>query len=75
MPTDYENLLTRRSAILTELAALTSSSAGGGLNHTALGRSFDHVGYKDGLYRELEMIKGLISAAEGPVDDSVQGYA
>jgi len=75
MPTDLENLLARRSAILAELAALTSTSAGGGLNHTALGRSFDHVGYKDGLYRELAQIKELIGSLEGPIDDSVQGYA
>lgn len=75
MPTDYENLVTRRSAILAELAAMTSTSAGGGLNHTALGRSFDHVGYKDGLYRELAMIKEQLGALEGPIDDSVQGFA
>lgn len=64
MPSDLENLRTRRSAILAELAALTSTSQGGRVNQTAMGRSFDHVGYKDGLYRELEAIDKLIANAD-----------
>ena len=34
------------------------------MNQTAMGRSFDHVGYKDGLYRELESIDRLIANAD-----------
>lgn len=75
MPTDLENLQTRRSAILVELAAVSPSTAAGKVNHTALGRSFDFVGYKKGLYDELEYIEQRIAALEGPIDDSVQGYA
>lgn len=34
------------------------------MNQTAMGRSLDHVGYKDGLYRELESIDRLIANAD-----------
>ena len=63
MPTDLENLQTRRSAIYTELAAITSTAAGGLPNSDAGG--IDHVGYKDGLYRELEQINAQIATASG----------
>lgn len=66
MATDLENLQTRKSAIMTELAAITSTAAGGKPNSSAGG--IDHVGYKDGLYRELREIDTLITAAEGPFE-------
>ena len=47
-------LQTRRDAILDELAALTSTLAGGKPNATACG--VDHMGYKKSLYDELKMI-------------------
>jgi len=47
-------LNTRRDSILDELAALTTTTAGGKPNASQTG--VDHVGYKDGLYRELEFI-------------------
>jgi hypothetical protein len=62
--TDLENLQTRRSAILAELAAIDTSSAGGLPNSQAGG--IDHIGYKRGLYEELEKINQMIAAAEGP---------
>mgnify|MGYP001564194900 CR=1 FL=1 len=75
MATDLENLATRRSAILTELAALIATAAGGKPNSTAGG--IDHVGYKDGLYRELKTINDLIGTltmtAEGPFEVITQG--
>ena len=64
---DSTNLQTRRSAILAELAALSSTAAGGKPNSQAGG--IDHVGYKDGLYRELREINTLIAAAEGPFEE------
>lgn len=67
MPTFLENLKTRRNAIATELAALTSSGAGGKPNAQATG--IDHVGYKDGLYRELAEIDKLIKAAATQNED------
>lgn len=58
------NLQTRRDAIAVELAALTSTKAGGKPNNTpgGGGAAIDHVGYKDGLYRELREINDLIVA-------------
>lgn len=69
MATDAENLLTRRSAILAELAALDSTKAGGLPNTTGGGDkvSIDHVGYRKSLYEELAQINSMISAAEGSV--------
>ena len=52
-------LKTRRDAICTELAALTETAAGGKPNSQLGG--IDHVGYKDGLYRELREIEELIA--------------
>jgi len=57
-----EQLKTRRTAILAELAALNDTKAGGKPN-SALG-GVQHVEYKDALYRELEIINRQLSAAE-----------
>jgi hypothetical protein len=64
MATLVENLKARRAAIGVELAALTSTAAGGKPNNKSEGINVDHVGYKEGLYRELESLKTLISQAE-----------
>lgn len=74
MATFRENLITRKNAIAAELAALTATAAGGKPNLTGgSGAGVDHVGYKDGLYRELAEINkqlmdtSAIDAAEnGP---------
>lgn len=73
MATLLENLITRRDAIGVELAALTSSLAGGKPN-AAGPNVVDHVGYKDGLYRELEWIEARIAAASGPTEVVTEGY-
>jgi hypothetical protein len=76
MPTDLQNLQTRRTAIYTELAALDSTKPGGKPNISGGGGGIvDHVGYKDGLYRELELIDKRISQSEGPWELSVQGHS
>jgi len=62
MATAIENLITRRDAICTELAALSVSKAGGKPNLSTDGQSVDHVGYKDGIYRELQSIEEAIRA-------------
>lgn len=67
MPTDSENLQTRRSAIYAKLAAMVPDEEGAGNKPNSTQGGIDHVGYKDGLYRELESINSLISQAEGPV--------
>jgi hypothetical protein len=54
-------LQARVEHIWAELEALDINAAGGKPN--ASGQpSIDHVGYKDGLYRELESIKALVGA-------------
>lgn len=67
MATLLENLITRRDAIGVELAALTSTAAGGKPNHNGQ-HAVDHVGYKDGLYRELREINEQIAIHQGPVE-------
>lgn len=58
----FSDLRTRRAAIAAELAALTATAAGGKPNMGGVaGGSVDHVGYKDGLYRELETIDRLLA--------------
>lgn len=68
MATYLENLTARRAAIAVQLAALSATAAGGKPNAAATG--IDHVGYKDGLYRELEMLDRLIANAGGAVTDN-----
>ena len=51
-----------------ELAALDDTKAGGRANVSGAGSALDHVGYKDGLYRELESLNGIISKLEGPFE-------
>lgn len=69
------DLQTRRDAIGVELAALTSAGAGGNPNSPT---GVDHVGYKDGLYRELEQLTGQINLitdqSEGPAEVISQGF-
>ena len=65
MATDIDNLKARRSAIYAELAALASQKTGGKANTSGGGGTHvDHVGYKDGLYRELRDLNALIGSAE-----------
>lgn len=75
MATDIQNLLTRRTAIYVELAALDSTKAGGLPN--ALGGGdmvkVDHQGYRKSLYDELKAINELIASATGPVIVETQG--
>ena len=61
------NLKTRRNAIAAELAALSTSAAGGLPNADGDGVNVDHVGYKDGLYRELKELETMIQKAEDEV--------
>lgn len=65
MATLLENLIARRDAIGAELASMTNASMGGKANNPGM---VDHVGYKDGLYRELREINSQITAAQGPIE-------
>jgi len=55
------DLLSRRDAILTEVAALSSSTAGGLPNSTGPGVHIDHQGYKDSLYAELKQLDDALN--------------
>lgn len=68
MATALENARTRYNAIWAELAALTSSAAGGKPNASGGDNTIDHVGYKDGLYRELEALEKRFPVLKTEVD-------
>lgn len=73
-PAEITNAINRRKAIWSELAALDSSKAGGGPNASAgAGGGLDNVGYKDGLYRELEFIEKRLDAAGVDADGNFIG--
>ena len=61
MATELENLKTRRATITARLAALTDGTGIGDKPNANGGQAVDHVGYKDGLYRELAEINKLIA--------------
>lgn len=65
MPTNAQNLKTRRSAIIAELAALDGTKAGGKPDGPA---GIRHIDYKRSLYEELEKINQQLGAAEGPYE-------
>jgi len=63
------DLETRRDAVSAELAALTSSAAGGKPNVlSGDGSDVDHEKYKAGLYAELEKLDALIAKANQDAD-------
>lgn len=73
MATLLENLETRRDAVAAELAALTSTSAGGKPNATGGPLDVDHVGYKDALYRELRELNEQIGQLGGGAETESYG--
>lgn len=75
MPSNLENAIARRAAIWAELGSPSASSPVGKVDHSAAGRTFNFVGAKMSLYEELKELEKLITSLEGPIDDSVQGYA
>jgi hypothetical protein len=72
--TDLANAKTRRGAILVELAAIATTTAGGLPNSVgAVGVRVDHVGYKAGLYVELEALNKIIDTLEDNLDNETYG--
>ena len=70
MPSDLENLQTRRSAILAELAA-GETPGGDSLrkpSYSIDGQSVDWSDYRRSLYDELREIDRLIATTGGPVE-------
>jgi len=66
MPSDLEQLLARRAAILAELSQMTGASPGGKPTYSIDGQMVDHTAYRKSLYAELEALERLIIAARGP---------
>lgn len=63
--TVVDDLKTRRAAVAAELAALSTSTAGGLPNVQGGGDTdVDHQGYKKGLYEELQQLDQAIARAE-----------
>lgn len=58
--TNINNLTTRRNNILSELASISSTTAGGGPNVMGLPGQVDHDAYVKRLYEELARIEGLL---------------
>lgn len=74
-PSEVTNAVNRRKAIWQELANLDSTKAGGLPNASGgAGGMADHVGYKDGLYRELEQIENRLFAAGYDAEGNRVGY-
>lgn len=73
MATDLENLMTRRSNVLAELAALSGSASGGKPSYSLDGQQVDHTGYRRSLYDELEAIERQLTALQGPFEMRSQG--
>ena len=71
-----EGLLARRATIVAELTTLSLTAPQPGskpnLTNTDGGTAIDHVGYKDGLYRELKEINELLKDASN-VDSALDG--
>jgi hypothetical protein len=72
-PQDLTNLLARRSAIYAQLAALSTTSPGGGPNTTGEGVSVDQVGYRKSLLDELNQLNEQISILGGPYQFQTRG--
>jgi len=72
--TNLANAKTRRGAVLVELPAISATTAGGLPNATgAIGVRVDHVGYKAGLYAELDALNKIIDTLEDDVDNETYG--
>ncbi len=65
---DYHR--SRITALQTQLEALD-----GRVNNSDLGRSFDYDGAVKRIMDQINFHRQQITLAEGPIDESVQGYA
>ncbi len=69
MPTDLENLLARRSAILVELAAIEASKP----DYVKGNQSVAWTAMRKGLMDELTTINATIAAFDGPWEIETRG--
>jgi hypothetical protein len=66
---DLDNLLTRRSNIIAELAAMNSAASGGKPSYSIDGQQVDHVAYRKSLYEELALLNQQITILQGPFEE------
>ncbi|MEW4564713.1 hypothetical protein AB1K70_19390 [Bremerella sp. JC770] len=67
------DLLTRRDAVLGQLAGLSSTSVGALPNTSGTGDHVDHVGLRQSLYRELADIDAMLEKIAGPQESISRG--
>jgi hypothetical protein len=70
---DLENLLTRRSNVIAELAAMNSAASGGKPSYSIDGQEVDHVAYRKSLYEELAQLNQQIALLQGPCERMSRG--
>ncbi len=70
---DLDNLLTRRSNVIAELAAMNSSASGGKPSYSIDGQEVDHVAYRKSLYEELALLNQQIAVLQGPYEGRSRG--
>ena len=68
MPSDLDNLLARRTAILTELGTLASR-----VSYKIDGQEVDHNAYRKSLLAELKALNELIDSMQGPFEVETKG--
>ena len=66
---DLDNLLTRRSNVIAELAAMTSTANGGKPSYSIDGQQVDHVSYRKSLYDELRELNRQVTILQGPFEE------
>jgi hypothetical protein len=69
---DLDNLLTRRSNIIAELAAMSPTASGGKPSYSIDGQQVDHVAYRKSLYEELALLNQQITVLQGPFEEQGQ---
>lgn len=67
------DLLTRRDAVLSQLAGLTATSVGALPNTAGSGDHVDHVGLRRSLYQELADIDAALERIAGPRESISRG--
>lgn len=70
---DLDNLLTRRTNVIAELAAMNPTASGGKPSYTIDGQQVDHVAYRQSLYDELNELNRQIANLQGPFEQIERG--
>ena len=69
MPSDLENLMTRKSAILAELAEWETGKP----TYGKAGQRVEWTEYRRSLWEEVQKLDQLIAAAQGPFELRTEG--